>query len=647
MTTCDETVVVRVGGEGGEGTITLGDLFTRIAASSGLEIYSFRTYPAEIKGGQVMFQTRLGLDHVITEGDEANVLVAMNPQAWIEEHEDLCPNAVLILDSAFAIAEGSHRRYPIPATQIGHELDWPLGKNFVFLGTLIWFFRLDIALAERIVRRRMQHHAESVEKNIASMKRGYQYARETHADPFPFTIPLPEATEEGDEPPGTAAGYYDSDTLSAGMELPGDRILLSGADAMALGALAAGCKFYAGYPITPATPVMESMARYLPAFNGTMVQVEDEIAAINMAIGASFAGQMAMTATSGPGLSLMIEGLGFASMAEIPLVLINVQRAGPSTGLPTKTSQGDLFLALYGGHGDAPRFVLAPDSVKDCYFSMIYAFSLAEYYQMPVIVLSDQAMASRQETTPLPGAPWNGPLVRLQPDPEDLDPAYRRYAYTDTGISPMAHPGMPGGMYLAESLEHNEYGHPDQTPENHQRMMQKRANKVETARHMLANWRMTSRRWGDRDAPFGIMGWGSTRGAVREAMQSIREQGIAIEAIYPHTLLPMPDSAISDFISTKRAILIPELNFSGQFGRMVEHRYYHQLDELNVHIYQHKKEQGIPFKVREICEAIMNMIDHEGQLWDEQHGELSRIFDAARRAREDEECDCIGGGYCD
>jgi 2-oxoglutarate ferredoxin oxidoreductase subunit alpha len=318
-------------------------------------------------------------------------------------------------------------------------------------------------------------------------------------------------------------------------------------------------------------------------------------------------------------------------MAEIPLVLINVQRAGPSTGLPTKTSQGDLFLSLYGGHGDAPRFVLAPDSVKDCYFQMIYAFNLAEHYQMPVIVLSDQAMASRLETTPVPGEPWNGPLDRLEPSPETLAGDYQRYAYTETGISPMAHPGMPDGMYLAESLEHDAYGYPDQTPDNHQRMMQKRANKVETARRMLADWRMTSRRWGDENAPFGIIGWGSTRGAVREATKRIRAQGIPLEAIYPHTLLPMPDQAITDFITSKRAILVPELNFSGQFGRMIEHRYYRELDERNVHIYQYKKEQGVPFKVRELYEATMTMIDEERQLWDAEHGDLHRIFSVVRR----------------
>ncbi|MGC9349569.1 MAG: 2-oxoacid:acceptor oxidoreductase subunit alpha [Anaerolineae bacterium] len=620
MQKSDATVVVRVGGEGGEGTITLGDTFTRVAARSGLEVYSFRTYPAEIRGGQVMYQTRLGMERVMTEGDEADVLVAMNHQAWVEEHEDLSDEAVLVHESTMRLPERECIRYAIPAEQIAEELDWARGKNFVFVGALLWFFRLDLEVAEEVIRERMQRYEATIDKNLEAMRRGYRYAHDRFPEPFPFTLPLPDTIE--------------------------DRIILSGADAMALGALAGGCQFYSGYPITPATPVMESMAKYLPAFGGSLVQVEDEIAAINMAIGASFSGRLAMTATSGPGLSLMVEGLGLASMAEIPLVLINVQRAGPSTGLPTKTSQGDLFLALYGGHGDAPRFVLAPDSVKDCYFQMIYAFSLAERFQMPVIVLSDQAMASRLETTPLPGEPWNGPLERIVPSDEELQGDYRRYAYTETGISPMAYPGLPGGMYLAESLEHDEYGNPDQTPENHQRMMQKRANKVETARRMLADWRMTSRRWGDVGAPFGIIGWGSTRGAVREATKYLRADGIPVEAIYPHTLLPMPDQAIVDFIRSKRALLVPELNFSGQFGRMIEHRYYRELDERNIHVYQYKKEQGVPLKVREIYDATMDMIDQERVLWDREHGDLARIFNTARRLL-GEEAGRRKGGSCE
>lgn len=607
MSQSDPTVVVRIGGEGGEGTITLGDTFTRIAARAGLEVYSFRTYPAEIKGGQVMYQTRLGIHRVMSEGDEANVMVAMNKQAWMDCHDDLCTLSALIYEATLDMADHAGELYPIPAEQIAAEMEWALGKNFVLLGAMVWFFRLTLETAEQVVRERMGRHSDSMEKNLTAMRRGHEYAAQHYPNPFPYTLPLPEHPEE--------------------------RLILSGADALALGALAGGCQFYAGYPITPATPVMEALAKYLPAFEGTYIQVEDEIAAINMSIGAAYAGKRALTATSGPGLSLMVEALGLASMAEIPLVIINVQRAGPSTGLPTKTSQGDLFLALYGGHGDAPRFVLAPDSVKDCYYQMINAFSLAEYYQMPVIVLCDQAMSGRLETVPPPGALWQERLHRVEPTPEELASGdYRRYRDTETGISPMATPGTPGGMYLSESLEHNEYGYPNQNPDTHEQMMDKRERKIETARGMMVEWPMSARRWGHVDAPFGIIGWGSTRGAVREAMAMLHAQGIPVEALYPHSLTPMPDQAIREFLNSKQAILSPELNYSGQFGRMVEHRYYRQLDELDIHVYRLTKEQGMPFKVAEIYQAVLSMMEQELAVWAEKQGELVKVFQAVRTA---------------
>ena len=313
MESCDNTVVIRIGGEGGEGTITLGDIFTRIAARSGLEVYSFRTYPAEIQGGQVQYQVRLGLDRVLSQGDEANVLVALNESAWHEGSVDMCPHSAVIFEATLDIPAKEHR-FPIPAEEIASTNNWSRGKNFVLLGALLWFFRLDMESAEEMVHELMGRHLDSLQQNLSVMQQGYLYAQKTYPGPFPYTLPLPDGLEE--------------------------RIILSGSDAMALGALMGGCNFYAGYPITPASAVMESLAKHLPAFGGTFVQVEDEIAAINMAIGASFAGKRAMTATSGPGLSLMIEGLGLASMVETPLVLVNVQRAGPSTGLPTKDIPG-------------------------------------------------------------------------------------------------------------------------------------------------------------------------------------------------------------------------------------------------------------------------------------------------------------------
>ena len=606
----DETVVVRVGGEAGEGTITLGELFTRTAAREGLEIYTLRTYPAEIKGGQVMFQTRLSVERVLSEGDACDVLVAMNRDGWNENRAELRPRGVLIHDEGAVPADATQARhsYRVPAAEIADRIDWQRGKNLVMVGALIWFFRLSLETAEAVVRARMKRYAKVLSDNLTALHEGYAYAKAHYPDPFPYVLTVPEVQEE--------------------------RLLLSGADALALGALEAGCRFYAGYPITPATPVMEAMAKHLPSFGGAMVQAEDEIAAINMIIGASFAGQPAMTATSGPGLSLMTEAMGLASMAEIPIVVVNVQRAGPSTGLPTKTSQGDLFLSLYGGHGDAPRFVLAPDSIKDCYYQMINAFSLAEYYQMPVIVLSDQAMASRLETMPYPKSScgiWNECLERQLPTEDELADDYRRYRDTEDGISPMAVPGMEGGVYLAESLEHNEYGYPDQTPDNHQKMMEKRAKKVEAARGRLVDWKAAARRWGDEGARFGIMGWGSTRGAVREAMELLRAAGLEIEALYPHTLLPMPDQAVSEFIHGKRAILVPEFNFSSQFARMIEHRYYKQLDEEDIHVHMLGRERGVPLKIHEIYDAVLEMVAAEHERWVASEQELVESYKVAEK----------------
>ena len=585
------TVVVRIGGEAGEGTVTLGDMFTRVAARDGLEVYTFRTYPAEIKGGQVLFQTRLGTERVLSEGDAADVLVAMNKQGWEENLNDFHPHGILIYDpDAVPNPEARGRQvYPVPVTKISKSFDFVRGKNLVMVGALTWFFRFNLKTAQAVVQKSMGRHADVLEKNLQALTEGYNYAHEHFPEPFAYTLPLPSKLVE--------------------------RLLLSGAEAMALGALEAGCRFFAGYPITPATTVMETLARYLPVFGGSLVQAEDEIASINMAIGASYGGMKAMTATSGPGLSLMVEALSMASMAEIPLVVVNVQRAWPSTGMPTKTSQGDLFLSLYGGHGDGPRFVLAPDSVKDCYYQMINAFSLAEHFQTPVIVLSDQAMASRVETIPYPEAicgVWSECLERIRPTPEDLASDYRRYRVTESGLSPMAIPGMPGGMYLAESLEHNEYGHPDQSPENHKQMMRKRARIVETARKHLVNWDSSVRRWGVANAKFGFMGWGSTRGAVREAMERLAAEGVEIEALYPHTLLPMPDQAVYEFLRGKKAILVPELNFSSQFARVIEHRYYKQLDARDIHIHMLAKEEGVPFKIQEVYEAARQMIQFEG-----------------------------------
>jgi 2-oxoglutarate ferredoxin oxidoreductase subunit alpha len=378
---------------------------------------------------------------------------------------------------------------------------------------------------------------------------------------------------------------------------------MTGNQATALGALAVGCRFYAGYPITPATSIMEFLAQEMPRVGGILIQAEDEIAAITMTIGASFGGTKAMTATSGPGLALMIEALGHASMTETPVVVVDVQRAGPSTGMPTKTAQGDLFMALYAANDEAPRFVIAPDSVEDCFYQMVNAFNLAEKYQVPVIVLTDQAMSERVETIRPIDLNRIKIIDRVHPqlDSGDSDNGYKRYALTKDGISPMAIPGMRGGHYVAEGLEHSEKGAPNYTPEMHIAMMEKRYRKVESARRELRSWNVVDE-WGDRGAEIGIIGWGSTKGTVREAMARAMQEGLRVGALFPEMLLPMPDEEIRAFLANKRAVIVPELNYRGMFGDVLAHRYNVKVRHLN-------KYDGLPFKVQDIYDAIGEAAD--------------------------------------
>jgi 2-oxoglutarate ferredoxin oxidoreductase subunit alpha len=351
---------------------------------------------------------------------------------------------------------------------------------------------------------------------------------------------------------------------------------------------------------------MEFLAKELPKVGGVVIQAEDEIAAINMAVGASFSGVRAMTATSGPGLSLMVEAMGLASMTETPIVVVDVQRAGPATGMPTKTAQGDLYLALYAGNDDPPRIVLAPSSVEDCFYQTINAFNLAERYQMPVILLSDQALAPRVETCP----PFRLDDIQLfDREIADVngDGAYQRYKITETGVSPMTVPGMAGGHYTSEGLEHNEKGNPNYTPEMHLAMMEKRQRKIETARQQLTLWANVVEEWGDDNAAIAIMGWGSSLGPVQEAMARAQAAGYKVAALFPKVLLPMPDLRIRRFLRGRRAIIIPELNLRGQFARVIEHRYSHELIRDNIEVVSFTKYEGLPFRPVEIFEKIQEV----------------------------------------
>jgi 2-oxoglutarate/2-oxoacid ferredoxin oxidoreductase subunit alpha len=384
-------------------------------------------------------------------------------------------------------------------------------------------------------------------------------------------------------------------------------MVVSGNQAVSLGALVAGCRFFAGYPITPASDIMEFLVAELPKVGGDSVQAEDEMAALGMVLGASFTGKKAMTSTSGPGFSLMQELLGLAIVAELPCVIADIQRAGPSTGMPTRHEQGDLFLAALGAHGEAPRIVIAPTSVEDCFYQIINAFNLAEKYQTPVIFLSDTILAVRSQSIPKPdlgqvqvvdrltSADANGHL----PGIPGLEGAFERYALTETGVSPMGIPGTEGGQYVATGLEHSTEGRPRYDPKTHIDMTDKRFRKMEHA----AREAPAALHYGDPAAEIGIITWGSTAGAVIEAIDRAAEQGITAELLAPRMLYPLPDHQIGDWLRAKRVVICPEVNYRGQLADLLMARY--QVPLVRVNIYG-----GQAFTVERLMQAMSEVTEH-------------------------------------
>jgi 2-oxoglutarate ferredoxin oxidoreductase subunit alpha len=335
------------------------------------------------------------------------------------------------------------------------------------------------------------------------------------------------------------------------------------------------------------------------------------MASLGMVIGASYAGRKAMTSTAGPGFSLMQELLGLAIMAEIPCVVADIQRAGPSTGMPTRHEQGDLNIAALGGHGEAPRIVLAPTSVEDCFFQAVNAFNLAEKYQTPVVLLSDTVLAVRSQSIPKPDlsrveivdrltvADANGHENGHNAAIPSAEHKFERYALTESGVSPMGVPGMAGGEYVATGLEHNTEGRPRSDPKFHTAMTEKRFRKLERA----ASEAPPALRHGDPTAEIGVVTWGSAAGAVIEAIDRAAEQGLKVDLLAPKMLRPLPDHQLADWLRSKRVVICSEVNYSGQLADMLMARYGVPLVKVNVY-------NGRPFTVERLVEAMSEVVEH-------------------------------------
>jgi 2-oxoglutarate/2-oxoacid ferredoxin oxidoreductase subunit alpha len=551
-----DDLVIRVAGEAGEGVLSTGQLILLAAARAGYGVITDSVPPAEIKGGHSLFQIRLSPRRLHSRGDVVDILLAFNQEAYDRNIRELREGGLLVYDSSeFAPPEnpGTYQQHALPLTDIAKkEIQFELGKNVVAVGAISALFGLDPEYIRTLLHQRFARKGEDIlNKNYKALEAGIGYVERN--------IPERGALQVK---PGAADGI--------------SRIVVAGNQAIAMGALAAGCRVYAGYPITPATDIMEFLAAELPKVGGSVVQAEDEMSALGMAIGASYAGKKSMTATSGPGFSLMIELMGLASMAEIPIVVVDAQRAGPSTGMPTRQEQGDLFLASTGGHGEIQRIVLAPVSVSDCFTQAVNAFNMAEQFQMPVALLSDTTLGVRSESIPVPDLSKMEIVNRLGITKNGnghagpgIESGYRRYQVTESGISPMATPGDEGGQYVATGLEHNESGRPRSDAPNHRQMTDKRFSKFELARQAAP----PAHYYGDQDADVGILCWGSAWGTVVEAIDVAAQKGLKVAAMAPRMVWPLPDHQLKPFLESKRVVLVPEMNYSGQFAQLLRARY--------------------------------------------------------------------------
>jgi len=568
-------LVIRIAGESGEGVVSTGDLVTQAAARAGFRVLTFKTYPAEIKGGHVIYQLRLSDDDLTSQGDQVDILLAFNQEAYDTSYTLLRDGGLLIYDSATFTppADERCRHKAVPLTDIAKtQLKFELGKNVVAVGVVAAMFGLDVAVIERLLQEKFGRKGEEIlAKNMRALKAGTDYV-ETHiADRHDFI-------------------------LEAGAPIPGVMVV-SGNQALSLGAIAAGLNNFFGYPITPASEIMEFLATELPKVGGLVVQAEDEMASIGMALGASYAGRKAMTASAGPGISLMVEMLGLAAMAELPCVIVDVQRAGPSTGMPTKHEQGDLNLVVFAGHGEVQRIVLAPTSVADCFYQAVNAINLAERYQLPVFLLSDTTLATRTESIARPDLAGLEVWDRVRYVAEEAEPTgsdgYRRYEMTESGVSPMSIPGQEGGAYVSTGLEHNEYGRPRYDSTSHARMTEKRNRKLATC---VAD-APPADSYGPQDADVGVITWGSTYGEAVEAAKAANARGMRVACMAPKMLWPLPDWQIEPFLRGKRLIIVPEVNYSGQFADLLQARYLVRTQKVNTY-------GGVPFNTSQILEAI-------------------------------------------
>jgi 2-oxoglutarate ferredoxin oxidoreductase subunit alpha len=573
--------VIRIAGNSQDGIQAIGGFLARLAGRSEQEVMTFMTIPSTISGGPSIFQVRIGSGEVLSAGDEADVLLVFYQHSYEDHINSLKKGGIVLIDSDHVEAkpewEKDYHHIGIPISGLTVEAIGGTakdkGKNIFVLGLISKIFSLDIEKLTTLIKEKFAGKDESIANTaIMAFTAGYAY-------PVGKVLTHHYQFEKVPKKPGAR-----------------DQITMDGNQALAYGLIAAGVRYGAGYPITPWSSVMEVLRSEFPKYGGLFVQAEDELGAVSLALGFSFSGYLAVTGSAGPGISLKTEAIGWASMAEMPLIICNIQRGGPSTGLPTNVEQSDLHQAIYGGHGDSPRVVLAAATVEDCFYIAIEAARIARKYSTPVFILSDTSLATRIEAFDEPK------LGELMVDPKpDLTPRQTFKPYPIDSITQHVVPGtriLDGKYPLLSGLEHDEMGHPTGSPKLHMVMTAKRRNKL----RKLAEEIPVPEIFGDQEGDTLLVGWGSTYGPIHDAAKQAREHGEKIGAIHFRHLHPLPNGLEKIFARFKRIVVV-EMNDLGiygfgQFALVLRARY------CEPKIESVTKTDGLTYRVKEILDGV-------------------------------------------
>ena len=579
-------LAIGIGGAAGQGIATPGDILARIFVRRGLHLNAYNAYQSVIRGGHIFLTLRTSDRPIRSHGDKIDILIPLN-QDTMDRHLRLMRSGSAVLYNRDKIKAGTAaagvQLCPFSVKELAPDIKGDLVQNTIALAAVLRLIGVEFKILEEILTLQFKRKGEAViAENVGVARAGYEYA-DAHFKPFPFSLP----------DTGKRLAFFE------------------GNQALAMGGAAAGVRFYCAYPMSPASGVLHWMARHAQQLGIMVRQVEDETGVINMAIGAAHAGCRAMCATSGGGFALMSEGLGSAAMMEIPVVCVDVQRAGPATGVPTKTEQGDLWQVMGAGQGDYPRIIVAPTNIPDCFKTVPQLFNLVDKFQCPGIILSDLLLSEGRSSIDPAELDFNVPIERgeiigLNGDIPPVNGGYQRYKITESGVSPRALPGTPGYVHVVATDEHDEDGVliSDEYTDPHKRQAihEKRMRKMEGILGLLEPPKL----FGPVEAEITLVGWGSTEGVIREAIEKLaEEEGIVANNLQVKWLVPLHAEAITSLLPKSNRVIIVENNYSGQFARFLRSE---TSIVANGHI---RKYDGEPFMPHHIVDGVRKILAGE------------------------------------